>query len=239
MPKTLVEENRLLYKNRFVTPTLNAHPRLKDSCLLDIPAYYQEGSQEYGFKGYKINVDLSEERQARSNVLSVCTVWKDEKHEDMFHGLIQVAKGFSELPISKRKFILAHEWLHIMMGFKNKEPFKLVSNRSDTIMKLYASSGKKVDSFLAKIQEAYWKDDYETMVSMSSALNHLLVSKDSIEIILNDDFGLNWAEFKTSIAETANSLEKLFIPLVVAFSKSTNTGAELVFERIREMLFKS
>ena len=135
-----------------------------------------------------------------------------------------------------RKFVLAHEWIEVMLAFawKGTSPYhQTLSQNHKLDMTMMFSAIKK---------RALWQDSPDELLLMNAALRRLLVSKESLENMIRHNEPVfspvkdlaTWAELCASNPAAARNLIKL---MCLIFSHTKQVTPETVEERIQEILF--
>ncbi len=154
---------------------------------------------------------------------------------DSLTGFIFVNPDLLNAPASLRKFVLAHEWIEVMLAFawEGASPYhqSLLQNHKIDMAIMFSAIG----------QRAFWQDSNDELLLMNVALRRLLVSKESLEKMILDHQSVfepiqnleSWAGLCATDPETARNL---IVLMSTIFSHTKNVRSETVEERIQEIL---
>lgn len=202
-----------IYLDYFMMPTLHScDQRMK------IPAFNKIGK---GFPGHYIIVDFQGPRHPY--ILASTIIKKTEKAKLAY---ISVSPVLQDLSTTKQKFVLAHEWLHAMLGFQSKQA-STITNYSELLLLYYSSNNIS----------CFWQDTIDVHSQMIIALRHLLVPRVLIEKSLKNNFNLDFKGL-ISLAETSsNEACTVLETFIKSFSAQWNVDPELVYSRLAEEIF--
>ncbi len=215
MPIDIVSKYRLVYKNVYMMETLHNFGGAKK-----LPAFDNEGR---GFRDAYIVVNFDGPKHADIWASNFCKSYPDGTQEAM----IQVNPDLRTLEKEKQKTILAHEWIEVMVKFRDgHRESKRVAGKIDMVV-----------LFNTLRRRAFWQDSAEFASKMHSALRYLLVSRESIEEMLKADFEKSITDLRNMVTHEPNTAVKLIPKLIESFGAKWSVDVELVYDRLQEILF--
>ena len=155
---------------------------------------------------------------------------------DSLVGFIFVNPDLLNAPESLRKFVLAHEWIEVMLAFAwgGTSPYhqSLLQNHKIDMTIMFSAIGRRT----------LWQDSPDELLLMNAALRRLLVSKESLETMIHEHQPVfepvkslaSWADLCATDPETARNL---IVLMSTIFSHTKKVTSEIVEERIQEILF--
>lgn len=226
MPIDIVEELREVYRKKFMSPTLDGVPGEE----MRLEAFDEVSGK--GFPGSEIIVTFA--GPGHPSVLASNDVQELGVREDgqkVWAGVIAVSPRVCDFSAHRRKHVLAHEWIEVMMAMRDE-----------------GRDGKKVDlerldmvvMFSTLKMRCLWQDTPEFTVQMHSALRRLLVSEQSLAEMAEEKFGVKISDLKTSTSMSRQDVAKVvrqLRQLAEAFAGEWSVDRDLVYDRIREMLW--
>lgn len=195
-------------------PTL----RMCKGQVLAIPAFDQAG----GFPGCYIYVNFGGPRHPMVWASNVVV----DNGANSMDAVIHVDPEVATLPLSRRKALLAYQWLDAMVVFRDgARPGKQVLDKVHMIVFL---------NTLAR--RTPWQDTPDFEIRMHAALRRLLVTEDSIMAMLANDFRLDTAAVRSLCAESPNEAARLLDDVAESFAAKWSVDIDLVYDRLQEIL---
>lgn len=217
MPLDIVRKYRTIYRNYYMVPTLQNFGQ-----QLELQAFDDEGR---GFKEKYIVVNFS--GTFDSSILAATVISGDKKrHREVY---VDINPEVGRLPKAKQKVVLALEWLHAMLGFRDGG-FDESKRISDKIEFAILFNNLKRRSF--------WQEPEETKIQFHNALRHLLVSTDSMTEELAETFDLSMEDVRNKIKKNPNEAYVIINQFVQSFSGKWDIEPELVYDRFHESIFQ-
>jgi len=144
-------------------------------------------------------------------------------------GVIQINNDIRKLSKIQQKIILAEEWIELMLTFHHKG----VRNERRVFGKEEA-----VCLFNTLKRRSLWQDSSDFTFKMTEALRWLMVSRDSIDEMLDQEFeGMTVSSVRQMIKHDPTKAEQLIPKFVNRFGDKWSVDTELVYERFQEILF--
>ena len=217
MPKQIVEEYQPIYRHNFMRQTLDTNIQGDE---FKVAAFSDQGD---GFPECYIIVDF---KGMGCPKIWACNVVQ-KKDDGTYDAVIHVSSDFFEQPAFKRKMILAHEWIEVMMAFRDGE-----------------RPSKQID--LDKVQMAIlfnilqlrapWQDSLEFDTEMHGALRTLLVSGQSIRE-LAEEFGTAIETIQQQVKAEPAKAGAIIRKIAATFNARHSVDLPLVFDRFRDVLW--
>jgi hypothetical protein len=187
-----VREHRLAYKNCFMRPSLAAKP----NDTVRVPAWDAADIEHDRFRGHHVVISFAKPQDElfwSANVIQTTP--------DKTVGYIYVNSELCDEEDVLRKFVLAEEWLELMIGFADIE--------SRTTRRALRGKGKieLVELFNSMGRRALWQDTVEDIDKIRLALQNLLVSEETIEETIRQSYKMSLNEFR-QIAHDRDRLEE-------------------------------
>ena len=186
-----------------------------------IVSAYHEHTQE-GLKDLHIVVDLDGAKHPTILAATIVSEGEDGKP----CAIINVNPALRDLPETRQKMVLAHEWVHSMVALRDGKVGEV--NSVDKVQMLIFSGWLR--------RRSLWCDSPEQLNEMHTALRQLLVSRESVEEMLTGEFHMSIEELAALVREDPNRAYLGITNLVLAFAGKWTVDEDLVFDRLREML---
>lgn len=208
MPEHIADQYRHLYREIYMERTLEPEGK---GVLLEM---WNESDSSFENCYVAINFD----GECHSDILASCLVWQlDEK---VYQAYIDVSPELATYASAARKKVLAHEWLHTMIKFRDKKLSRV--SLSDYLEYLLLSN------------HCPWQDTRDLSEAMESALRKLLVSRESLNKLLEDKFGITWDCLKDLAKSEPYRAMSITQQLLRDFAAKHHVALETVRERFEE-----
>lgn len=141
---------------------------------------------------------------------------------------VSCSKSLQQESKAKQKFFLAHEWLHAIAALAGE------TKRTDAgIDKLLLYRMLK-----QKDIAAYWADTPKEALDLHRALRLLLVSRESLEEMLQEDHKMGLKELAAMVDNRRNTAADIIMKLGAAFAATWDIEIGLVYDRTLEEVYK-
>jgi hypothetical protein len=187
---------------------------------LKITAHHEY--EECGFEGRRILVKLG--GAAHPRILASTII--SESGDGSIQANINVNPRLAELSPEKQKMVLAHEWIHAMIAFRD-ETTGNINSMTQAEMLIFSGWLKR---------RSIWFDSAELSADMHTALRELLVSRASIEEMLSEDFKMTDRDLAALVRNDPNGAYQVINTLAPTFAGKWSVDENLVFDRLREIV---
>lgn len=213
----IVEKYRLLYRNMYMKPTLEA--------MRGSPVRLPVSSADCtDFEHCRILVDLG--GPVDPHVWACNNI---DKTDDVITAMVVAGRDLADQPIELRKFVLAHEWLEVMYFFCNGKRLgdRKISKKTDIVI-MYEVLKRRCP----------WQDSADEWCALHLALRALLVSNQSLEELLAEPpFSVTVPQFRRMATTTPQRAAQLYEDTVSAFAAKWSVRRDLAGDRLDEVLF--
>lgn len=217
MPKDIVDKYRMLYRKNYMKKTLRRFCGAKRFKAFD--------KEHQDFTNCFIVVNFN--GPAHPNIYA--SNWIKTSPSGMKIGVIQINPQIYELPIEEQKMLLGEEWIEVMLKF---------AGRLGEAQKVFGKI-KMAIVFNSLKRRTFWQDSPDFEICMHAALRYLMVSKPSIEELLESKhFNLTLNDLRKSVLEGSKDALEIMENFVVAFAGKWSVERELVWDRLQEILFE-
>jgi hypothetical protein len=230
VPRKIVEEYTSVYRKKFMFQTLGAIPgeKMKTDAFLRIHERLPNEKE-----GFLSEIIVSFDGVDHPKVWAANMVLEDDK-TGVRTGVITVAQTLV-VDITKGngkeilKEVLAEEWLEVMMKLRDgTDEAKTVREKEELIM-LFSSLKRP----------ALWQDTTEREQELHHALRRLLVPTLSLCDDLRKTFGLTFEQIRGLCKTDTSRASSVLRNFAKTYSANWSVDYELVFDRIREVLFSA
>ena len=215
-PLSIVDRYRILYRNKYMTPTLLGNGRK----TFRIPAFSEEHPK---FNGSFIVIDYSV--QPNDDVWATNTI---HKINETYQAVIHVDPNIDDQSPIIRKYIYAHEWIEIMYCFHNDSriTLKRIEKNKNAIDTLNALNNLK--------RRCAWQDKVQDVDMLAPALRNLLVSHDSIMEFLKHKYSMTLTDFKDRLQRGDS---EIYENVCRGFSIKWSVHVAMVKDRMDELVY--
>lgn len=231
MPLEIVNKYRLVYKECFVAQSLLGCKEGK------FPAWHGN----CGFKD--IYVPISYAGKIHPRALPSVTVDYEVSQPDVVHRpYIQLREDFKDrYNRQQRKVYLAHEWIHAMMILDGRaDTLNSLNYTKNKVLLLHSLAlGQKIgvagEGFGSYSVSYYcnpWSDTEQLLADMHTALRRLLVSEDSVERFLIQNYSITLDALKEQVQDNNQDASELIRRFISEFSTSISVSWDLVASRL-------
>jgi len=249
----IVEEFRLIYRQKFMQQVMHirypgvqatteaflTEAFLTEKELQDLP----EGTNA-GFPGSLILIEFTTEENA--DICAINTVVTEQV--DAPTGIIQISKALLGSTPKEQKYlkmVAAHEWIEVMLKLRDGRLNKRTIAGREAMTMLFTAlrnvqgQGAGEDLIKEVVMLSPWQDSGEDEAELLAALRHLLVSTQSLDEMVRDDFGVagEGGGLREMAKTNPERATEILVQLAAKFSLHWSVDLELVYDRIREWLF--
>lgn len=216
MPQRIVDKYRPVYRQEFVLDTLHNIGGAK--------AYRAFDGNGLGFQDCYVIVNFDGPKHDGLLAHNFVREFPDGKKE----GIIQLNPIVRTKKKHRQKEILAEEWIEVMMKFEGTlgGEHQVLGNFEMAML------------FNNLKRRTFWQDSRDFLIKMHAALRHLLVSSQSIEDMLIEDFESSIQKLKRLVTTDSNEARVLIENFLLSFAGRWDVERGLVFDRLQETLFK-
>jgi len=224
MPLKIVKKHRKIYKHYFMHETLsNAETKFV------VPAFDKQQKLGQNCGGISdryilvtLDADLGNPKVPAAHALRI--------KDDVPFSAIVADRSLREMSKIERKAILAHEWIHAMLALRDGvTAAKTVVNKEELVTFLYA---------LDEMDASYWEDQDSEKFELWLAIRELLVSTESVEDMLKEDYNSSVKKLKEEVYQDFESARDLRRKFIKRFSLKWSVDEKLVRERLVKDILK-
>lgn len=226
--KTFVTGHRLAYRDNYMQHTLGFRVGTEDR----FAAHHPDDTAEIKFENCEICVSCVDRSHPH--------LWAVNNIQELTAGrkraMIIITEDLLQLPKTRRKFILAKEWIEVMLGFANIE----VRKREQRLGNGDEKRVVLIELFNSLGIANHWEEDKEEEKILQLGLQHLLLSKETFKGFLAANFnGMRIRQLQDLANDPGRGTEayKLLGSLERSLAAAKSIPRSLVELRLQQLLF--